>query len=107
MVDQYHTFRVKMDTGGMPALMMRGKIANWLLENARGQAHVGNGFGASKHHPQDFPFENPLGRDLFVLLDNLVDMARFEEEFEVEPPPNTWSRAVVSSKTPRKVKDVE
>lgn len=85
--DGYHVFRVVF-TGhkGLDACMFRHELTTWLFEQADHGWHMGNGFGDSKDHPDIGVWSrasNPNGTDCFVLLQSLVDVARFVEAFSV------------------------
>lgn len=79
----FHCFRIRMaGHDGMDAHMFKAEVTEWLLNAAYGENHFGNGFGASKQHPV-VGYPNPNGKDCFVLLDNMVDVVRFEDRFTV------------------------
>lgn len=81
--DGYHCFRIRMvGHKGLDALMFKGEVSDWLKHEADGQNFLGNGFGDSKLHPK-VPFENPTQQDIFVLMDDMIDIVRFEDRFPV------------------------
>lgn len=78
----FHAFRLRLEgVDPMVTVMMRRDIADWLFEAPAGAWHMGNGF--EKGHPGD-SLLNDGYVDLFVLLERLSDVARFEAVFPVQ-----------------------
>ena len=73
-VGDFHCFRVQM--GGRKSYdqyLGRVQIEQWLLANAYGKNDVNNG---------DI-FPNPNAEDVFVMMESMLDIVRFEETFPV------------------------
>lgn len=82
--DGFFCYRVGLsDVPGMDALMIKNEIGKWLLERANGRYFMGNGFGTSKDHPA-IVVDNPGGRDVFVLLQDIIDTVQFDTRFAVK-----------------------
>lgn len=80
----FHCLHVNLSKiGGMPALMFKKDIVDWAMEVPEKRAFVGNGFKDSKRYPPvTLPETNAA--DVYVLIENIVDLVRFGQRFAVK-----------------------
>jgi hypothetical protein len=76
-VGEYHSYRiVTKGHKGMDVLMFKNKVVDWLMHSCNGQWKAGHGF-------DDISLFNADGRDFFVLMERMSDIAQFEHMFPV------------------------
>lgn len=74
-VGDFHCFRVKMKgKKSFDQYLGRSQIERWMLTNAYGKNQISN---------DAVTFPNPDNEDVFVLMESMLDIVRFEEVFPV------------------------